>query len=165
MQRIKSHYQEFVIDDYKFDEWYKELKNYDLEDVNQKLDQHLKSEEYYNQVPKLYFLTKYLTPINKKGIKKNIIVCCPICNREVNFENFDNHYGRCSSIRFINLQSIKYKGTGIDINMYQQMTDEKFEEKYDEICEFLLKQPDYLVDKKYIQNYLNSKTKNIKFNI
>ena len=28
-RRIKSHYQEFAVDDFKVEEWYKELKEYD----------------------------------------------------------------------------------------------------------------------------------------
>ena len=46
MTRIKQHYQEFVIDNYKIDEWYKELKSYDYDEVNKKLDEHLRNEQY-----------------------------------------------------------------------------------------------------------------------
>ena len=53
MERIKSHYQEFVIDDFKIKEWYKELSNYDADDINNKLDEHLRSEVYGDQIPKL----------------------------------------------------------------------------------------------------------------
>ena len=61
MDRIKSHYQEFIIDDFKIKEWYDELKDYSYEDVNKKLDEHLRSEQYGNFIPKVYFLTKFLT--------------------------------------------------------------------------------------------------------
>ena len=57
MERIKSHYQEFIIDEFKFSEWHGKLKYYDAEDVNAKLDEHLSSEVYGEQIPKVYFLT------------------------------------------------------------------------------------------------------------
>ena len=61
LKRIKYNYNEFIVDDYTITEWYKELKDYELEDVMDKLDQHFRSEQYGKQPPKVYFLTKYLT--------------------------------------------------------------------------------------------------------
>lgn len=67
MERVKSHYQEFIIDDFKISEWYGKLKDYDAEDVNKKFDEHLGSEVYGDYIPKIMFLTKYLTPTKEKG--------------------------------------------------------------------------------------------------
>ena len=67
MERIKQHYQEFVIDDYKIEEWYKELKDYDYQEVNAKLEEHLRNEQYGTSIPKVYFLTKYLTKEKDKN--------------------------------------------------------------------------------------------------
>ena len=76
MERIKSHYQEFIVDDFKIKEWHKELSKFDLEDVNKKLDEHLKSSEYGEYIPKLFFLTKYLIPSKDKGKIKHYVVKC-----------------------------------------------------------------------------------------
>ena len=47
-------------------EWYKELKNFDFEDVYTRLEEHMRS-NFSNSVPKLYFLTKGLkTPEEKE---------------------------------------------------------------------------------------------------
>ena len=45
LKRIKYNYNEFIVDDYTITEWYKELKDYELEDVMDKLDQHFRSEQ------------------------------------------------------------------------------------------------------------------------
>ena len=55
-RRIKSHYQEFTVDDFKVDEWHKELKDYDYDDVTKRFELHLNSEDYGQVIPKLWFL-------------------------------------------------------------------------------------------------------------
>ena len=65
-RRIKSHYQEFTVDDFKVDEWYKELKDYDYDDVTKRFELHLNSEDYGQVIPKLWFLKKGLITIGEK---------------------------------------------------------------------------------------------------
>ena len=55
MIRIKQHYQEFVMDNIKLNEWYSELKDYDYFEVNNKFEEHLRNEQYGNQIPKIGF--------------------------------------------------------------------------------------------------------------
>ena len=59
MTRIKKNYNEFINDDYTINEWFKELKDYDFEDVMKKIEEHLRSEQYGSKPPRVYFLTKY----------------------------------------------------------------------------------------------------------
>ena len=109
MKRIKSHYQEFVIDEFKQDEWYKELKKYDYEDVSKKFEEHLRSETYGEYIPKLYFLTKYLIPSNKKGEIKEYTVHCQICNKAVDYKEYDFLVipgGKAVSKTLINLSDV-----------------------------------------------------------
>ena len=63
LKRIQVNYPNFIVDGYVQSEWYRELKDYCLEDVMQKLEQHFRSEQYGNSIPKVYFLTKYLNKI------------------------------------------------------------------------------------------------------
>ena len=60
LKRIQVNYPNFIVDSYVQSEWYRELKDYCLEDVMQKLEQHFRSEQYGNSIPKVYFLKKYL---------------------------------------------------------------------------------------------------------
>ena len=41
MEKIKAYYSNFSMKDYVVNEWYDKLKQYDVDDVYQKLDEHL----------------------------------------------------------------------------------------------------------------------------
>lgn len=138
MKRIKSHYQEFVVDDFKLEEWYKELKDYSLDDVMEKLEQHFRSEQYGNQIPKVYFLTKYLVKESEKNKKKEIYVRCQLCGKTVSLDDYDKHYDRCSSIEYLNRQSIKYFDKEIDKEKYFLIDQDTFDEKYDKVLQYVL---------------------------
>jgi len=130
MERIKSHYQEFLIDDFKIKEWYKELKQFDYEDINNKLEQHLKSEVYGEQIPKLYFLTKYLTPSEDKGKEFHYTTECYLCNKIINDEEYENHFSRCSSASTIVRDLKKYFNLDVKYNELMQMSDDNFNKAY-----------------------------------
>ena len=157
MKRIKSHYQEFIVDDFKVDEWYKELKDYDFEDVNKKLESHLRSEQYGDSIPKLFFLTKWLEKSKDKGKRLCCEVGCPICKQWFDVDELHSHYERCSSVNYLNKKSLEYKGEELDKELYLNMSYEDFNKKYDEICEYIRKHTKDEDEKKYITNYLNSK--------
>ena len=131
MERIKSHYQEFVIDDFKIKEWYKELSNYDADDINNKLDEHLRSEVYGDQIPKLYFLTRYLTPSKDKGKVTHHMVECQLCGRGVFDDDYDAHYGRCLSSKTIVGDLKKYFNRNVDYQKLMLMSKEEFDKVYD----------------------------------
>lgn len=130
MERIKSHYQDFIIDDFKIKEWHKELSQYDLEDVNQKLDEHLKSSEYGEYIPKLFFLTKYLIPTKDKGKIKHYIVKCQLCNCDIPDSEYDNHYKRCSSASTIIRDMKKYFNLTVDYQQLMLIKPTEFENTY-----------------------------------
>lgn len=157
LKRIKSHYQEFTVDDFKVDEWYKELKDYDFDDINRKLESHLRSEEYGSAIPKVHFLTKWLKKSKDKGKVFSYEVNCPICKKWLDKDEFNRHYDRCSSINYLNKQSLKYKGEEIDKEIYLNLSYEDFNKKYDAICEYVYKHTEDEDEKKYLRNYLNSK--------
>ena len=130
MERIKSHYQEFIVDDFKIKEWHKELSKYDLEDVNQKLDEHLKSSEYGEYIPKLFFLTKYLIPTKDKGKIKHYVVKCQLCNCDIPDSEYDEHYKRCSSASTIVRDMKKYFNLTINYQKLMLMKSAEFENIY-----------------------------------
>ena len=160
MQRIKSHYQEFIIDDFKIDEWYKELKDYSEEDVNKKLDNHLNSEEYGNQIPKVYFLTKYLT---KEQDKNNELVGsqqCNVCHKFIDIKEFETHFDRCSSVDYLNRRSIDYFKKPIDKEKYMNMEQRLFDEKYNKMCYYIFEHTQNAQEKYCLEHYLMGLHKN-----
>lgn len=130
MERIKSHYQEFIVDDFKIKEWHKELSKFDLEDVNQKLEEHLKSSEYGEYIPKLFFLTKYLIPSKDKGKIKHYVVKCQLCNCDIPDSEYDNHYRRCSSASTIVRDMKKYFNLTVNYQQLMLMKINEFENAY-----------------------------------
>lgn len=130
MQRIKAYYQEFVIDDFKIEEWHKELKKYDANDVNSKFDEHLRSEVYGEQIPKLHFLTKYLMPLSEKGKVKRYTILCPHCEEAVLDLDFDKHYYRCVTTTRMIEDLKKYFNLEIDKQQIMNLSDKDFEKTY-----------------------------------
>lgn len=155
MNRIKQHYQDFIIDDSKIKEWHNELKKYDLEDVNKKLEDHLRSEQFGGVIPKLYFLTKYLTPAEQKGLIKHYIVSCTNCGCDVNLENFDRHYARCIASDYLlkKFEELKVQKK-IDKQTLLRLNDEKFDEIYNWVANRLYEKLPEGNEKKRIENVL-----------
>lgn len=154
LKRIKQHYQDFIIDNSKLDEWYKELKDYSLKDVNKKLDEHLRNEYYGNQIPKVFFLTKHLVKEKDKDKTDNLLVRCSLCGKVIKYLNFQNHMDRCNSVEFINLQSKKLFSKEIDKQRYREMPDEDFDKIYNKLLERILQTSDDKEEIKRINNYM-----------
>lgn len=130
MQRIKSHYQEFIIDDFKIDEWHKELKKYDYADVNKKLDEHLASETYGEYIPKVHFLTKHLIESKDKGKIRHYVVKCQLCNKDIPDELYDSHFKRCLSSKTIVKDMEYYFKLKVDYEQLMKMSEQEFEKTY-----------------------------------
>lgn len=154
LRRIKSNYQSFVNDDYVLKEWYKELKNYDLEDVMEKLEQHMRSEEYGSTIPKLYFLTKYLKKTKDKGIIEKFSIQCSICGEFVSEEQYDKHFERCLDVEYIVKKRKKLFEKDTDkaeIKRYKSLSEDIFDNKYlefvDKIYNLVSKEEQEMIDK------------------
>lgn len=154
MERIKQHYQEFTIDNYKIDEWFKELKDYNYDDVNKKLEEHLRSENYGSVIPKVYFLTKHLTKEKDKGKVEELIVRCSICGKIIKYKDFQEHMDRCNSVEFINLKSKKLFGKEIDKDRYRTMDNEEFDKIYNKLLEKILQTSKNKKEIERIENYM-----------
>ena len=130
LKRIKYNYNEFIVDDYTITEWYKELKDYELEDVMDKLDQHFRSEQYGKQPPKVYFLTKYLTKERDKAKEDNSKVLCEICNEVIPFKEYDRHYSRCLSVEYLDKNYFILNNNHLDKKTLRKLSQEEFDKKY-----------------------------------
>lgn len=154
LKRIKQHYQDFIVDDYKIEEWHKELKEYSYADVNKKLEEHLRSENYGSQIPKVHFLTKHLTKEKDKGKVEELIVRCSICGKIIKYKDFQEHMDRCNSVEYINLQSKKLFGKEIDKDRYRTMGNEEFDKIYNKLLEKILQTSKNKDEIERIENYM-----------
>lgn len=101
MKKIKANYSDFPMEDYVINEWYDRLKPYDVDDVYLKLDQHLKGERC-QKIPKIHYITKYLKNPSEKGKSvDNYLIDCNLCHRTMTLKQYDDHYGKCLSIRYL----------------------------------------------------------------
>lgn len=158
LRRIKQHYQEFTVDDYKINEWHSELKNYDVDDVHKKLEEHLRSEQYGQTIPKVYFLTKYLKTTNEKQIQDKVdyYCSCTICGKYFKLSEYDKHFDRCSSVEFINKQCMDMKDTEIDKEKYFNMSDEEFNAFYDKLLKIVYSNLKDEMQKSAIRKYFET---------
>lgn len=138
LKRIQVNYPSFTNDSYTQSEWYRELKDYDMEDVMKKLEEHMRSEQYGATTPKLYFLTKYLKTTKEKQKVEHFKLQCSICGKFVDEELFDKHYERCLDVNYIYLIRKIYFDTEISDEMkerYRNLSDESFNTKYMEFLD------------------------------
>lgn len=154
LNRIKVNYPTFVNDDYTRTEWYRELKDYSLDDVMEKLEQHFRSEQYGNQIPKVYFLTKYLTKEKDKTKKTEGSTQCNICHKFINIEEYETHFDRCSSVDYLNRRNIQYFDKPIDKEKYMTMEQREFDEKYNKMCYYIYEHTQNQMEKYCLNQYL-----------
>lgn len=159
LTRIKVNYPTFVNDDYTRSEWYKELKDYSLNDVMEKLEQHFRSEQYGNSIPKVYFLTKYLKKEKEKNKEIDGLLQCQLCKQFVDYKDYEDHYDRCSSIDYLDNQYFKYFKKRLEENKKQQLylvSSDIFNEKYDKMLEYILSHTDDKEEINYISKYFET---------
>jgi len=154
LKRIKQYYNDFIIDSFKVEEWYNQLKDYDADDVNRKLDKHLKSEMYGDYPPKLnYILAGIMKAKDKNAVRKYIIVC-QNCGKELDYFDYDEHLRKCNSIDYVIREMKKYLNKDVTREQLESMSEEKFWDKYDAMLEIIKsKLPDGSGKKKLIQAY------------
>lgn len=98
MERIRLHYpNRFIVDKIKINTWYNTLQNFSFDELNEKLERHLKNEEFSEKVPSLDFLVRYATP--ETHVEEDYIIECQKCGHF--FENrkeYHRHLDRCIKI-------------------------------------------------------------------
>lgn len=159
-RRIKSHYQEFTVDDFKVDEWYKELKDYDYEDITKRFELHLNSEDYGQVVPKLWFLKKGVLTIAEKKESKvyKCSVICQICKEAIPVRGYDIHYSKCSSIDYMQRMIKKIYNQETPRSVLEKLSDEEFKRKYDTLLSIVQNKLGDCSQSKIIEKILHPET-------
>lgn len=156
MERIKFYYQEFVIDNLKVEEWHRQLKDYNNQEVNDKLEEHLRNENYCSQIPRIGFLIKYLIKEKDKAANNanTIRVRCSLCGKGMALTEFDSHMERCNSVEYLNEQCLRLNDKEIDKEKYRAMDDATFKNIYDKVANKVLEISEDEEEKQRIMNYL-----------
>lgn len=131
-ERIKRQYNTFGYDDLKVQEWYKFLKDYSTEDVNDNFDKYIL--EYHDRPPLMNELFKNLHKTTEEAEEKLLWVKCDLCGESILVGNdwgeFNKHYRRCQKIDFIDRQAKEKRGEGIDKEHFRSLNDNELDEKY-----------------------------------
>ena len=162
LKKIDITYQtDFLKNQNYVSEWYKELKNYDYEDVYGRLEEHLRS-NFSNSIPKLYFLTKGLKTPKEKENLSNLQEKCPFCKNLIKIEEFKEHYENCMDIDYIKRSAKKYLNQDIDLLKYYSMARSEVLEKVDQMMKVVYQKTNNEFEKKCIKKYFETKEQKIK---
>lgn len=151
MERIKTYYPNFMIDDFTVKEWNSQLKDYSYQDISEKFSEHLKSEEYGNYVPRINFLTKYLTKEKEKGNNNadKIYTNCNLCGKSLLLSEYETHFHKCSSIGYVMKQYKKYKGKDLNREKLENASEEMLDKFYNEILQMVYDDSNTSKDEKH----------------
>lgn len=134
IKRIKAYYPYFSLDSEEaMDEWFTQLRPYDSDDVNKKLDEHLRGEKAL-EPPKLHFITRYImTKEEKEKAQDDYIILCNICGKEMSLTEYDTtHYDRCLMIKTL-VMILNQRGEDLtyeDLDVYDTNTLDRLILKY-----------------------------------
>ena len=137
MQKVSSYYPDYKFDAFMIKEWEQELDKYDFDDVYKRLSEHLKDEQNGKYPPRVHILTKNLLSTTDKQNYGSSKVECQLCHRWLPYIEYDKHFRRCSSVRYIERQYKKYHNREIDKFSLYNMPEEEFQMKYDKVVEFV----------------------------
>ena len=136
--KIKSHYQNFSIEDYIVEEWCNALKNFETIDVYNKLDKHLKG-EYANNLPQIHFITKFLKTKKEKQVVKKGLIECIYCGKSFDVndeEGWDKCEEKCRRTKYIKDKTAKY-GLKLQSNL-EDMEIEEIDKVYEKLITYIV---------------------------
>lgn len=134
LEKIQIHRQSFLITKPVLNEWARVLEPYDFEDVNNKLDEYFKDSDNFGRYPDVFYLVKFLKTIEEKNDIIIPKIICKICRKKVDYENYNKHFGRCSSIEYLDEMSKRYLEKDLNRDKLYSMDDLTFEKNYYGIC-------------------------------
>ncbi len=133
-------------------EWHRVLEPYDYDDVNRKLDEFFKDGNNYAKYPDPYGLVKFLTKHADKLKIGHQYVRCNLCGSLIDYEYYDTHYDRCSSVNYIYKMSLKYFGKKLNKEKMMEADKKLFEDYYLNFCQNLLPIVNSGIEKHLIEN-------------
>lgn len=142
--RIKNHYNTFTTGDEKIEEWHRFLKDYDVNEINDAFDEYISYG--YENPPIMFSLTKRLSKIQPKE-EDYWITSCDICGERItiygdDMADYEKHRRKCSKIDFIDRMSKKFRGAGVALSKYYEMSDIDLDVAYHKIMNFYLQNKD-----------------------
>lgn len=142
MNRIKSIYNTFTIDEDKMNEWYRFLKDYNASDVIKNYEDYVTENE---QPPIIFSLIRGLSKKKRDNEPEKLVkIQCDLCKKLIligpdDWDIFEKHHRKCSKIDFIDRQTQKTLGEVIDKDKYYAMSDEELDSIYRKVMDTYMK--------------------------
>ena len=131
LNKIKTNYQDFLIKEDTFDNWYEVLKDYPFLEIDGKLNDYLRTDN--DKPPRLNHLTNGVKTIAQKyNSINNDYVWCNMCQKKMTFKQYEDHYGRCLQVKTLwkKAKELNKDITREEVEKYSDETLDKLEEKY-----------------------------------
>lgn len=136
LSTLEMSYPFFEVTEEKEQAWFEILHYFSYEDVKRNLDIAMGEDRFQKDPPQASYLIQGLIPISKKMDFENRVVFCQICKRAINHDEEKKHLDRCRSIRYITKQYKKYSGKELNKRTLWEMSQEEFDNKYNELLRF-----------------------------
>ena len=134
-------------------DWFKVLKNYELQDITAALENYMKYNTAY--APKVYDLVRNCASIEYKKRLVNAKTRCMFCMQVIDF-NDTKHEDRCRSIQTIKSAAARFKNQEIDEEKYRKMGDEEFDKYYLAAVKLIAANTTNAIEKNTWEKYLKS---------
>lgn len=160
---VEENYKAFVKDEEELtNSWYKTLQHYTFEEIEYRLTSLMALEQFQYQPPTLPYLVKDIPTIEEKEQRKSYPISCNICKRRFqDAKEYEQHFSRCSSIRYLLRQAKKYLNRDLenDKNKFYWMSDEEFNNYYRKMILIVHDYTTNEYEKKCIEHILNPPSK------
>ncbi len=129
LERVRVYYQHLSKSDEIYEEWYRVLKKYNVEEVNKGLDNYLRDEKNRTRIPMPQDLIDGLiTEEQKEKLKNDYLIDCNLCHKTMLLSEYDSHYSKCLKVKAV-LLLLRKKGQVIEydeLSRYDIKTLERF---------------------------------------
>lgn len=140
--------------------WFKELQQYDYEDVLEALKSYMAQEKYQYQPPTLYLLISGLTKKHEKKDWSKGTFYCSYCKRAFNSEEEQKqHEDRHRSIKYVIRETKKWFKKELTEKFLWTMSEEEFNERYNKLLKYIMEHTTDEAERKRISFIFNPPTK------
>lgn len=129
MQHLANSYRDFKLDESNINWWYEELKDYNFNDVRNRIKEIMSEDRY--QAPTLEYIMRTLIKEENKLNWDEMVYFCSVCKKGFNdTKKLEEHEDRCRSVRYIERQIKRFRWGNVNKRELYAMSEEEFDERY-----------------------------------
>jgi hypothetical protein len=154
LKRIDMNYQTNWSEDKEIIlEWYRDLKDYSIADVNKSFNNYMKS-TYSNIPPKRWAILNNIKTIEEKDRLQHIHTFCQLCRKKVDMYEYDKHYGRCLDIDYLIRNGKKFLNKNWEKEQFYKLSDIDLQDKVLKMQKLVYENTTNKKEKAMLEEYL-----------